>query len=130
MNASLTDELTPFLTPIFERKALSVSVLDVRGLTSYADALIVVEATSARQVTSIAEHVAKKLKQLKIKNLGVEGIKEGQWALLDYGQAIIHIFEPDTKSLYDLEGFWADAPRIDLSDFNYPQNHEEEEDAF
>ena len=128
MNASLTDEIKPFLTPIFDRKAVSVTALDVSGLTSYADALIIVEAASARQVTSIAEHIVKELKKNKMKVLGAEGIKTGEWALLDYGQAIIHVFEPETKSLYDLEGFWADAPKIDLSEFDHPQNTGDEND--
>lgn len=118
MNALLKDELKPFLIPIFERKPVSVAALDVSGMTSYADAIIVVEAASGRQVRSIAEHIVKQLKRTEIHALGAEGIKDGQWALLDYGLAIIHIFEPETKALYDLEGFWADAPRINLSEMD------------
>jgi ribosome-associated protein len=121
MNAPLTDALIPFFTPIFERKALSVTALDVSALTSYTDTLIIVEAASSRQVTSIADHIVKQLKKSKIKTLGTEGIKEGEWALLDYGHAVIHVFDSQTKALYDLEGFWADAPRIDLSGYEPPK---------
>ena len=51
--------------------------------------------------------------------MGAEGIKEGEWALLDFGHIIIHIFESRAKAFYDLEGLWSDARRVDLSDFGY-----------
>ncbi|MCK5838157.1 MAG: ribosome silencing factor, partial [Desulfobacula sp.] len=98
-------------------KAKSIIAIDVRHLTSYTDTLIIIEGNSQRQVTSIAEHLIKNLKHKKITALGVEGVKEGQWALIDYGDVIIHIFEPEKKSFYDIEGLWADARRIDLSEF-------------
>ncbi len=68
----------------------------------------------------MAEHVVTRLKSQKIKPLGTEGIKEGEWALLDYGSLIIHIFETRAKGFYDLEGLWSDAPRLDLSEFDKP----------
>ncbi|WP_022667593.1 ribosome silencing factor [Desulfospira joergensenii] len=110
-------EVTPYLTPIFDRKARSVTALDVRELTSYTDILIIVEAGSGRQVTTMAEHIIKKLKEKKIQALGTEGIKEGEWALLDFGHIIIHVFETSARDFYDLEGLWSDASRLDLSEF-------------
>ncbi|MBT6338529.1 MAG: ribosome silencing factor [Desulfobacula sp.] len=103
--------------PAFERKAKSIIAIDVQKFTSYTDTLVIIEGNSQRQVTSIAQHVIKSLKGLKLKTLGVEGVKEGEWALLDYGEVIIHVFESEKKSFYDIEGLWADAPRIDLSEF-------------
>ncbi len=133
MNTPLSESLKKYLIPIFDRKATTVTAIDVSKFTSYADTLIVVEATSNRQVRSIAEHVIKKLKQQKIQVIGSEGVKEGEWALLDYGNAILHIFQTETRSLYDLEGFWADAPRIDLSGFDHrsqPTDQEDDDDGF
>jgi ribosome-associated protein len=115
-----THDLKKYLAPAFERKAISVSAIDVKRLTSYTDTLIIIEASSSRQVTAIAEHVIKSLKALKIQALGLEGVKEGEWALLDYGDVIIHVFESKTKAFYDLEGLWADARKIDLSGFERP----------
>ncbi|MEX1302888.1 MAG: ribosome silencing factor [Desulfotignum sp.] len=109
--------LTPYLTVVFSRKPRSVTAIDVRSLTSYTDMLVIVEAGSRRQVTSLAEHVVTGLKAENIMPLGTEGIKEGEWALLDYGSRIIHIFETKAKAFYDLEGLWSDAPRLDLSEF-------------
>lgn len=118
-------ELKDFLSPIFERKAVSVKALNVSELTSYADAVIIVEASSKRQTTAIAEHIVKKMKDTGSKPLGTEGIKEGDWALLDYGDTIIHVFESETRALYDLEGFWADAPQIDLSEYDRDPEQED-----
>ncbi|MBU8849784.1 MAG: ribosome silencing factor [Desulfobacterales bacterium] len=111
------NDLKKYLIPAFERKATSIAAIDVKQLTSYTDTLVIIEANSRRQVTSIAEHLIKSLKGRGIKAVGVEGVKDGEWALLDYGEVIIHIFQSETKSFYDLEGLWADASRIDLSEF-------------
>lgn len=128
LNTPLADSLKKYLIPIFERKAISVTAIDVSEFTSYADTLVIVEAKSSRQVRSIAEHVIKEMKQLEVKVIGTEGVKEGEWALLDYGDPIIHIFQTETKSLYDLEGFWADAPQIDLSEFEDTRKQADDND--
>ncbi|MBT3386818.1 MAG: ribosome silencing factor [Desulfobacula sp.] len=114
---AINDNLKKYLIPAFERKAKSIIAIDVNKFTSYTDTLVIIEGNSQRQVTSIAQHLIKSLKDLKLKTLGVEGVKEGEWALLDYGEVIIHVFESEKKSFYDIEGLWADAPRIDLSEF-------------
>ncbi len=113
----ISKELAPYLAAVFSRKPRSVTAIDVSSMTSYTDTLIIVEAGSLRQVTSLSEHVVTKLKAQDIKPLGTEGIKEGEWALLDYGDCIIHIFESRAKQFYDLEGLWSDATRLDLSEF-------------
>jgi ribosome-associated protein len=114
---STTQEFAPYITPIFERKPKDVIALNVQGLTSYTDMVVIVEAGSSRQVTSMAEHLVKRLKNDKIKALGTEGIKAGEWALLDFGHLIIHIFESAARTFYDLDGLWSDAPKVDLSAF-------------
>ena len=115
---ALEEEYTPYLAPIFDRKPKSVTALMVGELTSYTDMVVIVEAGSSRQVTSLSEHIIKFLKGTKRKATGVEGVKEGQWALLDFGHLIIHVFESDAKAFYDLEGLWSDAKQVDLSEFN------------
>lgn len=107
-----------YFKTIFERKITGVCALNVTELTSYTDTLVIVEAASHRQVTSLAQHILTRLKAHKIQVIGSEGIKDGEWALLDYGDIVIHIFESDAKKFYDLEGFWADAPRYNLERFD------------
>jgi ribosome-associated protein len=87
-------------------------VLDVRGLTSIADAFIICSGRSNRQVSAVADHVERYLKKEGIRPLSIEGRKEGHWVLMDYGQVIIHVFYTETRTFYDLEGLWVDAKRI------------------
>ena len=129
-SVTIKDELKKYLVPAFERKAKSIIAIDVKQLTSYTDTLVIIEGNSQRQVTSIAEHLIKSLKTQEIKAVGIEGVKAGEWVLLDYGEVIIHIFKSETKSFYDLEGLWADASRIDLSEFETAYESEENDDEF
>lgn len=127
----LEAEYIPYLAPIFDRKPKNVTALMVSELTSYTDMIVIVEAGSSRQVTSLSEHIIKSLKDAKIKATGTEGVKEGQWALLDFGHLIIHVFESDAKAFYDLEGLWSDAEPVDLSKFNtQTATNMEDDDGF
>ena len=114
MNEPLLASLDPFLRATLEKKAQDVVVLDLRGLTSLADAFIICSGRSSRQVTAIADHIKRTLKKQSIKPLNVEGTGQGHWVLLDYGHVIIHVFYEETRRFYDLEGLWADAEKITL----------------
>ena len=85
--------------------------------TSGRSAIIIITGRSERQVTSIAEHIHITMKKQNNPPLGFEGIKQGTWALLDFGDVIIHVFDEKTRALYDIEGMWSDAERIDISEF-------------
>jgi ribosome-associated protein len=106
--------LTPYLEAVLARKARQPVVLDVRGLTSIADAFIVCSGRSNRQVMAIAEHIQVELKKQGIRPLSVEGSKEGHWTILDYGDVVIHVFFESVREFYDLEGLWIDARRIPI----------------
>ncbi len=107
--------LDPYLAATFSRKPEAVTALDISNLSSYADTVLIITARSSRQVISLAEHLYTTMKQQGTPPLGNEGIKSGTWALLDFGDVIIHIFNPETKAFYDLEGLWRDAPVISLA---------------
>lgn len=94
------------------RKAIELVLLDVRDVTDVADVFMVCSGRSNRQVTAIAEYIEKELKKYGIKPLSAEGVKEGHWALLDYGQVVIHVFYDPVRRFYDIESLWADAGRI------------------
>lgn len=101
-----------FVKVILARKAVGVVVLDVHELTSLADYFIICSGKSNRQVSAIADHVQRELKTASIRPLSVEGAREGHWVLMDYGYVIIHVFYEPVRLFYDLEGLWADAPRL------------------
>jgi ribosome-associated protein len=112
MNDDLDVRLDLYVQAVLGKKAESVVVLDVRGLTSIADAFIICSARSNRQVSAVADHIERFLKQEGIRPLSVEGRGEGHWVLMDYGHIIIHIFYMETRVFYDLEGLWVDARRV------------------
>ena len=93
-------------------KALQVVALDVRERSSYADYLVIASGTSDRHVQAIAEGVAEALRTGPHRPIGTEGLREGQWALLDYGSVVLHVFHSYTRDVYRLEELWRDAPRL------------------
>jgi len=94
-----------------EKKATDVVLIDVCGRTSYTDYLVVASAETERQVSSIAETIEVALKGEGHRVLSSEGHTPGQWVLLDYGGAVIHLFTQESRPFYDLEGMWPDAKR-------------------
>jgi ribosome-associated protein len=112
MTTDVDQSLDIYVKAVLDRKALELVVLDVRSLTSIADAFLICHGRSNRQVIAIAEHIQIFLKKQNISPLSVEGAKDGHWVLLDYGHVIIHIFYESMRRFYDLEGLWVDAKRI------------------
>jgi ribosome-associated protein len=106
------NELDIYVQAALEKKAEGVIALDVRGLTSIADAFIICSGRSNRQVSAVAENIQRSLRKKLIKPLSIEGMSEGHWVVMDYGHVIIHIFYESTRVFYDLEGLWVDAPRV------------------
>lgn len=97
-----------------DKKAQRPIVMDMRLLTAYADTFVVLNGQSDRQVRAIADGVITELKQRGEAPIGVEGIDDGNWVLIDCNDAIVHVFDEETRVLFDLERLWRDAPRLDL----------------
>jgi ribosome-associated protein len=97
-----------------DKKGLEPVLLDVRELCSYCNYQLVVSGRSERQVSAICEGVVTGLKDVGIKAIGTEGKSSGQWALLDFGDFLVHVFHHPIREHYDLEGLWIDAPRVEL----------------
>lgn len=105
-------ELDIYVRAALGRKARDLVLLDVCHLTSLADAFLICHGTSNRQVSAIAEHIQSDLKKQGIAALSVDGLKEGHWVLMDYGDVVIHVFFEETRRFYNLEGLWSDARRV------------------
>ncbi len=95
-----------------DKKAEDVLVLDVRGLTSYAEYFVIMTADSDRQAGAIADAIDEQLEAQGATKVGAEGHSGGRWVLIDYGDVVAHVFQPEARTFYDLEGLWADAPRL------------------
>ncbi len=106
-------------------KGQDVLILDVRGLSSLWDFFIICSGNSKRHVQALAQHLQEILGQAGVKPLGVEGLEEGNWVLLDYVDVVIHLFIKPLRDFYDLEGLWVDAGRLSEKDLALDQNQEQ-----
>lgn len=88
-------------------KAEDVVTIDLQGRSSLADALVIATGRSSRHVTSIAEHLARRLKDAGYGTRPVNGATQGDWVLVDAGDVIVHVFRAEVRDYYDLEGMWS-----------------------
>lgn len=87
-------------------KALEIEMIDLRGLTSIADYMIVASGTSSRHVSAMADKLAERLNILGLKDVRIEGQESSEWVIVDAGDVIIHLFKPEVRSFYNLEKMW------------------------
>jgi ribosome-associated protein len=99
----LTEDILEILDDL---KAIDVVCLDVSHLTSITDVMIVASGRSDRHVRAIAEALVERCKERGFKPLGVEGSEGGEWILVDFTDAIVHVMLPKTRAFYDLEKLW------------------------
>jgi ribosome-associated protein len=99
-----------------DTKAEDIVVLDVRGLSSFTDYFVLMSGHSTRHVQGLAEAIENELRSKRVSSQHSEGLKEGHWVLLDFGDVVVHIFYKEKRRFYDLEGLWHDAAIIELGD--------------
>ena len=98
-----------------DKKGLEPVLLDVRELCSFCNYQLVLSGRSDRQVDAIADGIEGGLKAEGLRPIGSEAARSsGQWALLDYGDFVVHVFLHSAREHYDLEGLWNDAPRVPI----------------
>jgi len=98
-----------------EKKALNIEIIDVRGKVDYSDYIVVMSGRSDRQVMAITGYIQEHLQKVHgVRCIGLEGLNQGSWVLMDYSDVIVHIFHEDTRGYYDLESLWIDAARITM----------------
>jgi len=102
----MSDSLTVTQNVLAELKAQNICLLDVRKQTSMTDFMIIASGNSSRQVKALAKEVMEKAKEHHVKLLGSEGTDNGEWALIDFGDLIVHIMQQETRDFYDLESLW------------------------
>jgi ribosome-associated protein len=93
-----------------DKLATDIVIIDIGNILAITDYFLIVSGQTNRQVQAIADNIADKLRELKVRKVGIEGDKQGTWILMDYGSVIIHVFTEEQREYYQLERLWADAP--------------------
>jgi len=101
---------------VLEKKGYDVKILDIKNLSSIADFFVICSAGSEPQVKAIADNVDKSLADEGIKCYHKEGFDSLNWVLLDYFDVVVHIFKEDSRSFYNLEKLWGDAPVFEVAE--------------
>lgn len=96
------------MNALADRKAQAVKVLDVQTVSSVTDYMVIASGQSNRQVVAIAENVLETVKKHGISALGHEGSDTGEWVLVDLGDIIVHIMQPEVRDFYQLEKLWSE----------------------
>ena len=104
--------LSRIITSLDDDKAEHIVTIDMDGRSSLADAIVIASGRSQRHVTAIAEHLARRLKEAGYGTRPVGGLESGDWVVVDAGDVIVHVFRPEVRTYYDLEGMWSvEEPR-------------------
>ena len=95
-----------------QKNALDIVLLNVGEHSSIADFFMICTATNSRQVQAISDGIQESLKLSGWRALGIEGYRQAEWILLDYGDLVVHVFLAETRKFYDLERLWKNARKI------------------
>ena len=97
-----------------EKKAIALTVLDLRGVATFTDFFIIATGANKRQMQAITDEVVDQLKKQGTPAARVEGYQTAEWILVDYGDFIVHVFDEKARRFYDLEYLWREAKRLDI----------------
>jgi ribosome silencing factor RsfS/YbeB/iojap len=104
--APQSDLLKRIVRSLEDDKAEAIVTVDLEGRSSLCDAAVIASGRSSRHVMAIAEHLARRLKEEGYGTRPVTGAGQGDWVLVDAGDVIVHVFRPEVRDYYDLEGMW------------------------
>jgi ribosome-associated protein len=99
--------LARILSSLDDDKAEDIVTIDLIGRSSLCDAIVVATGRSTRHVGSLAENLARRLKEEGLGNARIEGLPQGDWVLIDAGDVVVHLFRAEVRAYYDLEGMWS-----------------------
>lgn len=108
--SDLPHEVVRAAEMLFDRKAVDVTLLDLRKVSSATDFFLIATGSSDTHVSAIGDHLVDELKKEGIRPSGVEGMRGGRWVLVDYVDFVVHVFHPAAREFYQLERLWGDAP--------------------
>ena len=102
---------------IDDKKALDIKVIDIREVSVIADYFVITSGSNLNQVQAIVDNVEEQLGRVGFEPKQIEGTRNSNWILMDYGDLIIHVFDEENRLFYDLERIWRDGKELDVSEF-------------
>src|SRR6185436_5263204 len=115
LDSAFDDRMRLALHAAGEKKAIGLTVLDLRGVATFTDFFIIATGANKRQMQAITDEVVEQLKKSGTPAARVEGYQTAEWILVDYGDFIVHVFDEKARRFYDLEYLWREAKRFDVS---------------
>ena len=97
-----------------DKKAEDIQIIDIHEVSYMADYFVIANGTNINQVHALCDNVSEEMAKLKMLTKQTEGYASGNWVLMDYGDIIIHIFDKESRSYYDLERIWKDGEIVEL----------------
>lgn len=95
-----------------DKQGENLVIMDVSAISSVTDMTLVVSARGAKHAKALADHVLERCAAEKIEFLRMEGQRTGEWVLLDLNDVLVHVFQEELRTFYNIEGMWAEAPRV------------------
>ena len=110
-SAPRSELLTRILASLDDDKAENVVTVNLEGRSALCDAAVIATGRSSRHVAAMAEHLGRRLKEAGYGTRPITGATQGDWVLVDAGDVIVHLFRPEVRDYYDLEGMWSVGSR-------------------
>lgn len=101
---------------IDDRKGHDIAILDLREVSDIAEYFVIATGDNNRMVDAIVDEIENRLRPAGIHAFAIEGREDNTWDLMDFGNVIVHVFQPEARAFYRLERLWGDAPRIEYED--------------
>ncbi len=115
MAIELQQKLSSLVKAALEKKCERLMIMDVRALCSYTEYIVICSGTSTKQVQAIARNVEERLGREGVRPMGTEGMREGNWILMDYNDVVFHVFYEPVRIFYNIEDIYLDAPKYEIS---------------
>lgn len=114
MADNISTEIRAVIDAMEDKKGFDITVLDLSSVSDITDHFIICSGTNRSQIQALSDGVEEALAKKGLHHKGIEGYDTANWILLDYGDFVVHVFDKDSRSMYDLERVWGDAGKVEI----------------
>ena len=114
MTENITKEIKTIVDALEDKKGTDIAVLDLSKVSDITDCFVICSGTNRSQIQALADGVEEALGRKGILHRGIEGYDTANWIHLDYGDFVVHVFDKDSRDMYDLERVWGDAGKVEI----------------